>query len=503
MAGIVAVLYNLVWGLPFLEMFQLSNYENGASRFHDLNWLDLGTALSPFDQGHPLLSGYHGAHYWVSTYFVGLPTLCLLLWGAFHSAYKKTSWGILPLLLVLSLGVLGAGHVLKAFLPGYALVIHSGFWLSLLVFWAAWLTMESAEDFIGRDLSPGHKGLWAGMVLGFTPYPFSSRLLYSPLPFGFPWGWLFFSRLAGKSQFPLGFGHDGPCSVSLGTAALSLNILLDRSYYEKPPPTMDLVSKPGRLFFTPPLLGRASRLQGANMAEAYESAKENLYPNWPLLYGKEEAPFYNTLQLRDSFAWTFQSFQYSLRHSRNVLNYLGIRYVFGKNYFEDFKNIESAGPIEISENPSPCPKWLSVSLAKAAGPSLLEDFAQADKTSMDYSRECFVGDPTKAGSYRPREVDWKQEVPTRLVVESKGSGESPLLVSSETNYPGWKVKVGDDSHIWRAGRLEQINHSFRGSCSGSRRDTGPFSLRTRDFSVGTFFYPAGFWLLDHSFFKRA
>ncbi|HTC20666.1 MAG TPA: hypothetical protein VK859_07460, partial [bacterium] len=328
-AGIVAVAYNLVWGLPFLEMFQQSNYGNGASRFHDLNWLDLGTALSPFDQGHPLFSGYHGPHYWVSTYFTGLPTLCLLFWGAVYLIYKKTSWGLLPVFLVLSLGILGAGHVLKAFLPGYSLVIHSGFWLALLVFWMAWLAMESAEDFLGRSLSPAQQGLWAGMALGIYALSYLIQAPLFPTPFWVSLALIILAAWLRNADFrwiliAVSLG------LSLGTAAFSLNILLDRSYYEKPPQTMDSISKPGRIFFTPPLLGEASRLQGDNMEAAYESAKENLFPNWPLLYGKEEVPLYNTLQLRDSFAWTFQAFQYSLRHSRNVLDYLGIRYVFGK-----------------------------------------------------------------------------------------------------------------------------------------------------------------------------
>ncbi len=494
LAGMAALIYNLVWGLPFWEMFQQSNYEKGASRFHDLNWLDLGTILSPFDQGHPLLSGYHGPHYWVSTYFAGLPTLCLLAWGAIYMAYHKTSWGLLPVFLVLSLGVLGVGHVLMAVLPGYSLVIHSGFWLSLLVFWMAWLSMESLENFLGPNLLPGQTLLWTTMVVGvyglsyFIQVPLSPAAFWISLVLAGVAVWLRDIRLRWILLL-LSLG------ISLGISAFSLNILLDRSYYEKPPQTMASIPKLGRLFFTPPLLGQAARLQGESMAAAYESAKENFYPNWPLAYGREEAPLYNTLQLRDSFAWTFQSFQHSLRHSRNVLDYLGIRYVFGKNQFKDFKNIGSTSPVEISENPNPGPKWFSVSLAKAAGLSLQEDFNEADKTSMDYGKECFVRDSTKAGSYSLREVNWIKEAPTRLVLESKGSGKS-LLVSSETDYPGWRVKVGD-----HPGTVEQINHSFRGVILNESETQALFYFEPITFRLGLFFalLVCGFWTI--LFFK--
>ncbi len=145
------------------------------------------------------MSGYHGPHYWVSTYFTGLPTLCLLFWGAFYLIYKRTSWGIFPVLLALSLGVLGLGHVLKGFLPGYSLVIHSGFWLSLLVFWMAWLAMESAEDFFGRALLPGEKGLWTGLILGLYALSYFIEAPLFPAAF---WVSRLFSRWHGRTGYP-------------------------------------------------------------------------------------------------------------------------------------------------------------------------------------------------------------------------------------------------------------------------------------------------------------
>ena len=493
-AGLVAVAYNLVWGLPFAEFFRLSNYENGANRFQDLGWLDFATILSPFDQGHPLLTGYHGPHYWVSTYFIGLPALCLLLWGAFHLTRKKTSWGILLFLLVLSLGVLGLGHFLRAFFPGYSLVIHSGYWLALFIFWTAWLVVESADGLMNKPL-PLENGLfWMGIVIVVF---FASFLLslFAQAPislaaFGCSFGLALIAPFLRRSGFRWGVLMLA-LVLSLGTAARSVNILLDKSYYEKPSESLALLTKPGRLFFTPPLLKEAVLLQGDNMEQAYEAAKEKLYPNWPLEFEREEAPVYNTLQLKGSFAWTFQAFQYSLEHSRKVLDYLGIRYVFGKNQFKDFKKINQAGGlVEISENPTPLPKWFSVSRAIAGGSSLEDDFLRAGHGKMNYGKECFIADASGAGFYNPRKVEVQASRPDHLEITAVGK-EKALIVSSETAYPGWRARVNGMERS-----VETINHSFRGIVLNDGETQASISYEPVTFCLGLYFslLVCGLWV---------
>ena len=267
-SGLIAVGYNLVWGLPFAELFTRSNYQNGATKFHDLNGLDLATILSPFAQGHPLRENYHGPHYWVSTYFFGRPALCLLLWGMAMRIYRKTSWGILLLLVVLSLGAnLGLGSILKAILPGYALVIHSGYWISLLIMWTAWMAVEAAESFLKVKSSPGQIWLWVGIVVAIFGVSF---LIKSPLPQAA--FWLSFFILALVIMIPSIAGRWGllvlATGLSLGTAAYSLNILLDRSYYDTPPNTLTQLPKEGRLFFSPLKMKEAVLLKGENMPAA-------------------------------------------------------------------------------------------------------------------------------------------------------------------------------------------------------------------------------------------
>ncbi|SRR5579871_4990700 len=480
-AGGVALAYNLSWGLPFAQLLKLSNYQNGAGRFQDLGWMDFGTLLSPFDQGHPLLPGYHGPHYWVSTYFVGLPTLCLLVWGGLRLVYKKASWGIFLLLLVLSLGVLGLDGVLRAFLPGYSLVIHSGYWLALLVFWTAWMAAESAESFVEKFPALENRMLWEGTVT----LTFLAAFLLSSFTGAFfpPWalGLSLLAALATPFFQKKGARWGGltlATVLSLGAAAHSVNILLDKSYYEAPPSTLALLAKPGRLFFTPPLLKEAVMLQGNDMEQAYSAAKEKLYPNWPLGYGKEEAPVYNTLQLKSSFDWTFKAFQFSARHSRQVLDYLSIRYLFGKNDFTDLKKIAPEALVPISENPAAFPKWYSVKEAAfcldANGEWLREEGA------LDYRNQCLVGDCSKVGRYQTRQVMTASCKPDEVEVNAKGTGRA-LIVSSETAYPGWKLRVGDHDRD-----METVNHSFRGVVLNDGETRASFTFEPLTFRLGLF-----------------
>jgi hypothetical protein len=489
-AGVVALAYNLVWVLPFADFFKLSNYENGANRYQDLGWLDFGTLFCPFDQGHPLLSVYHGPHYWVSTYFVGLPVLCLLLWGTIRLVYKRTPWGILLLLFILSLGVLGLSPFLRSFFPGYSLVIHSGYWLALLVFWIAWLCIDSADVLLEKSSNLKKGLLWlavvaavflASLLVSFlTQAPSSmalmacSLLLAAAAPFipfpGLRWGTLLLAL-----------------ALSQGTAATSINILLDRSYYEAPPKALAALTKPGRLFFTPPLLEKAIRLQGPTMAKAYEAAKQSLYPDWPLVFGREEAPLYNTFQSKLTFPWTFQASQYSLGHSRRVLDYLNIRYVFGKTKFKDLKPtyalMNETGPpaLEVTENPTPLPKWFSVPKALPAGQSLEEDFAKAAQSKLDYGKECFIEDSSKEGNYQIRKVGYLSQGPNRLELTTEGKGPA-LIVSSESAFPGWKAKVAG-----RERNLLTVNHSFRGILLNEGETKASLSFEPVTFRLGFFF----------------
>jgi uncharacterized membrane protein YfhO len=238
------------------------------------------------------------------------------------------------------------------------------------------------------------------------------------------------------------------------------------------------------------MMKEAALLKGENMPEAYDMAKQKMYPDWPLTFSKEQAPIYNTLRLSDSFAWTFQAFQYSLQHSRRVLDYLNIRYVFGKNQFKDFKRIGSGNEnVEVSENPTPFSKWFSVEKAVVASPVVEDDFLKADQESIDYGKQCFIGDSSKAGSYQHRQITVQTHWPNRLAFTAGGKGRA-LVVSSETAYPGWKALVEGKKKP-----LEQINHAFRGVILEDRETKAVLNFEPNSFRLGLFcsFLVCGLW----------
>ena len=180
LAVVLTLLYNLVWALPFAELFRITNYQNGPTYYHPLSWADFATWISPFFSGHPLLPDYHGPHYWIGTYFMGLPVAALLVWGFWKGVFLRTSVFLFLLFLILSLGeTLFLGGWLKHFVPGYSLVIRSGFWLPIVTLFAARLVMESSENFFRKSFVKPH-ALWvwfAGWALVYGV----SFLLKAPL----------------------------------------------------------------------------------------------------------------------------------------------------------------------------------------------------------------------------------------------------------------------------------------------------------------------------------
>lgn len=478
----ITVLYNLVWGLPFLEFLKNSNYQNGSSRFQDLSWITLATFFDPFVQGHPLAGNYQGPHYWVATFFVGLPTLCLLGWGLVNGVYQKNTPWLLLLFLVLSLGAnLKLADGLKSFLPGYALVIHSGFWISLVILWVVLLAMEALASLMDR--SKLQRGIlsWVGITAGVYGITYFIENRHFSVFFVLSFVLLLEAFLT-QNKMGKWLAILSALSLSLLPAAYSVNMTMDRSYYDKPPAVLSRLDHPGRLFFSPVLLGSAVRLQGQTMNDAYENAKQNVYPNWPLAYGKEEVPIYNTLQLADSFAWTFQAFQHSLKESRKAINLLGIRYLFGSSGFKDLKAIETNNErVKVFENPSSFSYWFSVSKAIAAGPTINDDFIKADKDNLNYGNICFIKNPTQTGDFKKRQVTEISRTVNSVQLIATGKGRA-LLVSTETEAPGWKAWVEGKPKL-----VEKVNDAFRGVVLEDGESNVVLKYEPLSFRLGLFF----------------
>ena len=246
-------------------------------------------------------------------------------------------------------------------------------------------------------------------------------------------------------------------AASLIPTAVSVNILLDRSYYDQAPTLVSKMPEQGRIFFTPSYLKDAFRLQGADYRDAYEKAKQCLYPNWPLAEGLEEIPFYNTFQLSTAMPFTHEAFQCSEAHTKAVLDYLDIRYLLGTSRLKGLKAIAPAAQGQwVYENAGAESKWFSVREAKAASVSITDDFNKAAREKWNYGQTCTVEDSNLAGVYRPRPVRAISRYAQGVELEAPGRGRA-LLVSSETAYPGWKAFVNG-----REKRVVAVNHCFRG-----------------------------------------
>ncbi len=491
LAAGVAAGYNMAWGLPFIEFLKNSNYQNGSGRFQDLGWINLATFFDPFISGNPLAGNYQGPHYWIATYFVGLPTLCLLVWGLVNRIYQKNTPWLLLLFLILSMGsTLGLGEWLKSVLPGYALVIHSGFWISLALLWVILLAMEALEYLMNQPQLEWGIVSWIVIVAAIygtallLHTQFFSELFWFSLV-------LILAAYLVQNQNLKWLMVLGALGLSLFPPADSLNMTMDRSYYEKPPLVLSRLDRPGRLFFSPVLLAKGVRLQGKDMNNAYNNAKQNVYPNWPLAFGREEVPIYNTLQLADSFAWTFQAFQHSLKESRKAIDLLGIRYVFGPSHLSGLKEITpKQDDVQVFENPSPFSLWFTLSKAVTAGSTPNEDFARADKENMDYANTGFIENAALAGDYQKRQIVAVGRTVNSVTLSAVGKGKT-LLVSAETDAPGWKVWVNGQPKP-----VEKINHAFRGVVLNEGEDNAVFKYEPLSFRLGLFFalMVCGLWV---------
>ena len=489
----LALLYNLAWGLPFWELKRLSDYAPGAALAHPLGFKDFATWLAPFFQGHPASADYHGAS-WVGFYYMGLPAAALLVWGFWKAVFLRTSPWLFGLLVVLSLGeTLYLASGLKAFLPGYSLVIRSGFWMALVVLFAARLIMEASENFFRKEFRKGpFLFSWAaawllvyalGLGLGGWQVTWAWALslllgLLAAAPGWFTLAWRWFFLLLSLM-------------VSLGPAASSVNLLMDRSYYDQAPLSGADLDRPGRLFLSPLLWQKAQRLQGADWKQAYQGAKEAWVPDWPLAFGHEEAEVYNSLYLSGPDNWIWASLSFSPQKSRAALDYLNVRYLVGPNHF---RGLQPVGP-GIFENPSAFPKWFSVRRAFAAS-GLAADFEKAAKPSWNYGTDCFVENPAWAGDYEPRKVVEIRRSPQELELGAEGKGKA-LLVSSETAYPGWKARIEGKS-----GQLQVVNHVFRGIVLQPGEDRVTLSYEPASFRLGLFGALTALFIWTLGFFRR-
>ena len=444
----LAAFVNLVWALPFLEVLRLGSLSSdGQAHSQALGWYSLRTFLDPFALGHPLDKTYSGPPYWVSSFYIGLPALVLAAWGAVKAlvprgGVSRRGLAFSAFVVCLALGeTAGLGGWLKTLVPGYRLVVRSGFLLPIMAF-----------------------------VLSIFAAGVLQRLMVS----GRPSGWKSPARILGASVLVLSL-------ATLAPPAWSLRWTLPETYYTlRPSWVAQLNSTTPRLLHSPALLAASSRLEGATREEAYDLAKSRVTPNWPLLWGFGEVVDYNSFGLQAIRDWKRAVFQESPKVSRQALNFLGVDYLIGKTDLPGLQaDADLGGGAVVSRNFVAHPLWFPVTRGLSSN-GMEADLARLDREGLGLDQTAFVDRPDAVGDFASRRVDLYNHEANRLYFDAPSEGRG-LVVSSETAAPGWVVRVNRQ-------RREPlvVDHAFRGVVLGPGEREVRWSYEPTSFRLGLF-----------------
>ena len=465
----LALLYNAAWLVPFRELIPISNLDQRASYSESLGWSDLASWLNPFLKGHPLYS-HPETPFSVTVYFAGLPLLVFMIWGISVRKTKLTSIVVFFVVLVLSLGKsLFLDGMLKDLLPGYSLLVRSGYWIPFVIWTALGVFLEAVTELDSSDeTNPKTKaGLWSLPVI----------LVYgAALVSGVPWDlgsfWISFGFLLmvglpwpyspGFRQAFLAFA----VLFSLWPMAQSMNFTMDRSYYEAEPAILSRMTLPGRLYQSSLWVDSLKTISGESVSDAYEKLKQAVPPNGPLGWDKEEVSYANSLFLKSFLKWYLWTDHMDAKTSRKLLDFLNVRY--------GMVNSDS-----MFENPTLLPKWFSVAQALPLPKGQAVDGAILG-SDFDLSKECFVMDESKAGDYYLRSVEELDQTASRIHLKASGKGRG-FLVSSETAYPGWRAQVNGVEKP-----VELVNQAFRGVVLADGEEDVQLQYAPNSFRLGCF-----------------
>ena len=428
-ASLWAAASNLVWLIPFVEFSGMSNTDLRLGMPQWMDWGNLATWFNPFYLGHPLFS-HLSEPFFTSVYFCGLPSLVLILWSLWNKRADGSLRILWLLVFVLSLGEsFRVGAWFKLWVPDYDWVVRSGYWIPVLLFVGAWLSMEGARILL--DSSPDNLGffrllalgvfgaaLWLGVPKDLESFWFSLLFLILAVSGRMrgTWGWGLILSAAFLSQYPV---------------VRSADFSMDRSYYDRSPDWIGRMGAPGRIYEDPDLLDRHQIISGKNIGEAYEKLKADLAPNWPLVWGLEEVCWTNTIFLRSFLPWYYAPHKVSRAAAGRIFDYLGIRYIFSeKKALGDFP--------EFLENPSAGPKWFSVERA-VSQTDWEGDLGRIDSTGFDLSKICFAEDSGVVGLYRQRVVGERNRSVDQIGLYAKGEGGRCWFPMKQPIPGGWEL----------------------------------------------------------------
>jgi hypothetical protein len=488
----IALLYNAAWLVPFREFIPFSNLAQRASFSECLDWSDLASWLNPFLKGHPLYS-HPETPFSVTVYFAGLPLLIFMIWGISVRKAKSASVFVFFVLLILSLGETAfLGGRLKTLLPGYSLLVRSGYWIPFVIWAALGIFLEAVAG-----LNPTEEknpiptvALWFLLLI----------LVYgAALASGVPWDlgsfWIslgFLWVLGAPWRFPSGLRQTFLAFAilfSLWPMAQNMNFTMNRSYYENRPSILSQMTMSGRLYQSSRWVDSFKTVSGKSVADVYEKLKQGISPNSPLGWDVEEVSFANSLFLKSFLKWYLWTDHTDEKTANKLLDFLNVRYRIGDSSFSssELPNREE-NPVPLFENNALLPKWFSVGRAlpvlegEDVGVGILNP-------SFDLRKLCFISDASKAGDYHLRSVVELDRTACRVHLEATGKGKS-FLVSSETGYPGWRAQVNGLEKP-----VELVNQAFRGIVLADGEEDVQLNYAPNSFRLGCFLSLAicGLW----------
>jgi hypothetical protein len=483
-AVLTAFAFNAVWLLPFKEFIPYSNLSQRLDLSESLSWSDLPTWLNPFFEGHPLHS-HPETPFSVTVYFAGLPALVMGSWLFWKQKFNKAPTILFFILLILSLGSTTlVGGWLKSIFPGYGMIVRSGYWIPFVVWALACVFLEGGENFARME---GKNGIWGSLVILFYAF---ALILGVPWELGSFWISFLFLICAGLSKhFSLdwrGLFLTLSVAFSLGPVAQSIAFTMKSSYYDHPPAVFSRLSSLGRIYNAPSVEDHFRNVSGNGAADIYLKIKEAVVSNWPLAFGFQETGYSNALFMKPYLNWYFAP--YWSPGSVKILNYLNGRYVVG--WMPCFSGLDfmRAGTVPLWDNSSAELKWRSC-LNAIPENDWKTDLDIMKKEGFNFSKTCFVSDHLLDGAYQPRIVSVIQDEPNQEELKVSGHGKA-LLVSSEMDYPGWKI-TGNGAR----GRVEEVNHGFRGVTLEEGQEIATLSYQPTTFRLGAFLFllTCAFW----------
>jgi hypothetical protein len=480
--------FNLAWGLPFLEFKDLSNLGRRLEMPQSLPLESLATWLNPFFGGHPL-HHFTPIPYWLSSFYMGIPVLAALLWGLGKGKFQRFSWALFFIWVILAMGsTLVMGDWARRLVPFYAWVARSGYLLVLVFFAGAILAMESFARLVEDKTKGGVDWGWLSLTTALFLFAF---MFDTPLDLWPAWGAMLFCLIAAfKGYIPTPARWSCllfSIVLSLGPADKSVNLTTPLGYYENNPRILGKMPLPGRIYLSPQAADSYGAISGPSVGAAYENLKQDLVPNYPLAYGREEVSYMNPLFLNSFlrwYLWTGQS------PSEGVMNYLNVSYFVGSDPFLAWKPPpEEEGKVYVRENKKPLPKWFSVRNTLPEK-SWEEAKLTIQGPDFDFSKISYLRDFGKPLQWSGRPVKEISRTPNDVELQVEGEGPA-LLASSETAYPGWQIKIGQETRP-----PETVNFDFRGVIlkAGEKQATVVYNPMTFRFGCFISLLVCGIWV---------